>query len=185
MAVAISFSLAPMRRLKADPLNALRGHRWKVTGLIFAALIVGLSIPFARLIAINPTDSLPRGLYMKVDAPIAVGVIVEFKTPEIVRANVAGHYAYLLKPIVAGPGDRVDTTSGEVVVNGVAIANSKIMTIDSRGRSVPQWRENRLLGPDEFFVLSTRIPNSVDSRYFGPIGRESVVAVRRQIWTFD
>jgi len=174
-----------MRRLKSDPLSVLRRHRWKVTGLVFAALIVGLSIPFARVLAINPTDSLPRGLYMRVDAPIAVGAIVEFKTPEIVRANVAGHFEYLLKPIVAAPGDRVDTTSDEVVINGIAVANSTIMTTDSRGRSVPQWRENRILGPDELFVLSTRIPNSVDSRYFGPIHRRQVANVRRCVWSFE
>lgn len=154
-------------------------------GLVALAAIVGLSIPFARLFAINPTESLPRGVYMKTDAPIAVGAVVEFKTPESVRAHLAGQFDHLLKPVVAGPGETVDTTGGEVILNGAVVANSALLDHDSQGRAVETWRERRVLGADEFFVLSTRIPNSVDSRYFGPIHRSQIESVRRCVWAFE
>lgn len=174
-----------MRRLRADPFNVLRRHRGKVVGLAALALIVGLSIPFARLFAINPTESLPRGVYMKSSTPVAVGAVVEFRTPDAVRSHLAGQFDYLLKPIVAGPGDTVDTTSGEVVINSTVVPHSTILVQDSVGREVVAWRERRLLGADEFFVLSTRIPNSVDSRYFGPIRRSQIESVRRCVWAFE
>jgi type IV secretory pathway protease TraF len=47
------------------------------------------------------------------------------------------------------------------------------------GRSLPLWRDNRVLGPDEFFVFSDRIPNSFDSRCYGPIRRQQIDAVRK------
>jgi conjugative transfer signal peptidase TraF len=185
MGLALQLSLEPMNRLRANPRDVLRRHRWKVIGLGLLALIMTLSIPFARVIAINPTESLPRGLYIKSRSPIAVGAIVEFKTPESVRANLAGQFDYLLKPIIAGPGDRIDTTAGIVIINGTPIPNSEIVTTDSQGRAVPQWRDNRVLGPGEFFVLSTRIPNSIDSRYFGPIKRSQIQSVRRCVWQWE
>lgn len=166
-------------------MHVLRRHRGKVIGLLLLTVIVGLSTSFARLFVINPTDSLPRGIYMKTSSPIAVGAVVEFRTPQSVRVHLAGQFDYLLKPIVAGPGDIVDTTSGEVIINGAAVASSTLLDHDSHGRAVSAWREGRTLGADEFFVLSTRVPNSVDSRYFGPIHRSQIESVRRCVWSFE
>lgn len=174
-----------MRRLRHNPRDVLRRHRGKAIGLTLLGTIIILSIPLARVVAINPTESLPRGLYVKSSAPLAVGAIVEFHTPDVVRSHVDGGFEYLLKPVVAGPGDRVDTTTGRVIVNGTAIADSNLLSTDSQGRPVPSWCDSRVLGPDEFFVLSTRIPNSVDSRYFGPIRRADVVSVRRCVWAWE
>jgi conjugative transfer signal peptidase TraF len=185
MSFAVQLSLAPMKRLRSNPRDVIRRHRWSMIGLLVLSLIVAFSIPFARIIAINPTESLPRGLYIKSSAPIAVGSIVEFKTPGAVRANLTGHYDYLIKPIVAGPGDRVDTTTGIVIINGTPVPNSTLLATDSQGRAVQKWLDNRVLGDGEFFVLSNRIPNSVDSRYFGPINRTQIQSVRRCVWAFE
>ena len=50
---------------------------------------------------------------------------------------------------------------------------------DSAGRPLPAWRIRRVLGPDEFFVFSSRIANSFDSRCYGPITRKDIQAVRK------
>jgi conjugative transfer signal peptidase TraF len=122
---------------------------------------------------------------MKTSAPVAVGAVVEFRTPQAVRAHLAGQFEYLLKPIAAGPGDTVDTTGGAVVINSVVVPHSAMLAHDSQGRAVDAWRAKRVLGADEFFVLSTRIPNSLDSRYFGPIHRSQIESVRRCVWAFE
>ncbi len=89
---------------------------------------------------------------------------------------------FLLKPIVAGPGDVVDTTRGEVRVNRVVLTD--MPDVEGRVPTVPLWEETRVLGQDEFFVLSTRIENSFDSRCFGPIQEADIETVRRALLTW-
>jgi conjugative transfer signal peptidase TraF len=189
MAVAVQLFLANMsdslNRLRSNPRDVLRRHRLALIALTLLALLILLSIPFARVIVVNPTDSLPRGLYIKTSAPRTTSSIVEFRTPASARAHLQGHYAYLLKPIAAGPGDHVDTTTGQVLINGHAIPNSRLLTTDSTGRAVTPWLASRTLGPDEYFVLSTRIPNSIDSRYFGPIHHSDITTTRRCLWAWE
>ncbi len=141
-----------------------------------------------RLIVINISPSVPSGLYLRAREEPAVGRLVDFRIPPSARAYVLsrtgndGRDWYILKPIVAGPGDRVDTTTGYLTINGRRIA--PIMTCDSAGRPLPVWRDSRQLGPGEFFVFSGRIPNSFDSRYFGPVRREQIESVRRPLVTW-
>jgi type IV secretory pathway protease TraF len=41
-----------------------------------------------------------------------------------------------------------------------------------------------VLAHDEFFVFSNRIPNSFDSRCYGPLHRQQIEAVRRALMTW-
>jgi len=77
----------------------------------------------------------------------------------------------------------VDTTGSFLVIDGRAIAPMPPNT-DSAGRPLPVWRQSRVLGADEFFVFSGRIPNSFDSRCYGPIRREHIESVRRALITW-
>jgi type IV secretory pathway protease TraF len=52
---------------------------------------------------------------------------------------------------------------------------------DGHGRRLPLWRADRILHTGEFFVFSNRIPNSFDSRCYGPIRRQQIAAVRKAI----
>ncbi len=127
-----------------------------------------------RVIVINTSPSAAPGLYVRCAAEPAVGRIVDFRIPSGARNYVQrrtgydGKDWYILKPIVAGPGDRVDTTGSSLIINGRAIASMPPES-DEAGRPLPLWRENRVLGPDEFFVFSDRIPNSFDSRCYDPM----------------
>ena len=90
---------------------------------------------------------------------------------------------FLLKPVVAGPGEWVDTTGDRLNVNGRPIAPMP-PDRDGDGRPLPRWRAARRFGPDEFFAFSARIPNSFDSRCYGPVGRDQITAVRRLLWAW-
>jgi conjugative transfer signal peptidase TraF len=142
-----------------------------------------------RVIVINTSPSVAPGLYLRSSEEPAVGKLVDFCIPPAARTYVLGRTGnsgddwYILKPIVAGPGDRVDTTGDWLVINDQRIAPMPPPR-DSRGRPLPRWRNRRLLGPDEFFVFSDRIPNSFDSRCFGPITRREIASVRQPLITW-
>jgi conjugative transfer signal peptidase TraF len=142
-----------------------------------------------RVVVINTSPSVAPGLYMRYAIEPAVGRIIDFRIPYRARPYVQrrtgqdGEDWYILKPIAAGPGDRVDTTGSSLVINGRAIAPMP-PAFDGAGRPLPVWRENRLLAPDEFFVFSARIPNSFDSRCYGPIMRKEIASVRRPLITW-
>jgi conjugative transfer signal peptidase TraF len=142
-----------------------------------------------RVVVINTSPSMPPGLYVRCAIEPAVGRIVDFRIPYRARPYVQGRtgqdgeHWYILKPIAASPGDRVDTTGSSLVINGRAIAPMP-PDFDGAGRRLPVWRDNRVLGPDEFFVFSARIPNSFDSRCYGPIARSEIASVRRPLMTW-
>jgi len=164
-----------------------RSLRASLTILVTLAI---LSACFAnRQIVINTSQSVAPGLYVRWATEPAVNRLIDFHIPLSARRYVqhrTGKDAtdwYILKPIVAGPGDRVDTTGSSLVINGRAIAPMPPQ-LDSAARPLPQWRENRVLGTDEFFVFSARIPNSFDSRCYGPITRRDIASVRRPLITW-
>jgi conjugative transfer signal peptidase TraF len=152
----------------------------------------GLSCCWAdRQLTIDTSPSVIPGVYVRAAFPPAVGTLIEFRLPPAALAYVQSRVKvgrdtadwFLLKPVVAGPGDRVDTTGDQLVINGRPIATMP-PNRDGDGRPLPRWRAARRLGPDEFFAFSARIPNSFDSRCYGPVRRDQVTAVRRLLWAW-
>jgi conjugative transfer signal peptidase TraF len=156
-----------------------------------ATLLVGIaSSLFAdRQLVVNTSSSVAPGLYMRSSASPAVGCIIDFRIPELARGYVqarTGHCGadwYILKPVAAGPGDLVDTSGAALFINGREIAPMPPER-DAAGRTLPVWRGACVLGPDEFFAFSDRIPNSFDSRCYGPIRRAQIAAVRKPLVTW-
>ena len=167
-----------------------RLHWTWITSFVGLAAIAASSVLFAnRQIVINTSPSVPSGLYVRSAAEPAVGQIVDFRIPQSgrnyieTRTGQNGEDWYILKPIAAGPGERVDTTGEWLLINGRQIARMP-PTNDTGGRSLPVWRDDCVLGPNEFFVFSNRIPNSFDSRCYGPIKRGEIASVRRPLLTW-
>lgn len=157
----------------------------------FAAAVLLLSViapklGMQRLVVINTSPSVGTGLYLRSCEPPSVGKLVDFRIPPAARDYVRRRTGndsedwYILKPIVAGPGDRLDTTGAWLVVNGGRVAPMPPAK-DGNGRHLPLWRADRVLRAGEFFVFSNRIPNSFDSRCYGPIRREQISAVRKAL----
>jgi conjugative transfer signal peptidase TraF len=168
--------------------KARRVHRWPlVLVVLFVAFAVVAQVG-RRVVVANPTESVEPGLYLAWRDEVAVGRLVSFPMPEGARpyfADRAGRPVeeaerwFLIKPVIAGPGDTVDTTGDRVLVNGVDAG--PIYTHDSAGRALPQWRHRRVLADGEWFVVSLRCPGSLDGRYFGPIRQQDVEHVRRPL----
>jgi type IV secretory pathway protease TraF len=87
----------------------------------------------------------------------------------------------LLKIVAAGPGHIVCRLGSRVWAGG----HSGVWAsrTDALGRSLPNWRACRRLQANELFVLGSQF-GSFDSRYFGPINRQSVLAALRPMLAF-
>jgi conjugative transfer signal peptidase TraF len=173
------------------PRSTRQRSRRVLCGSLSALALLGVvSICFAnRQIVIDTSPSVAPGLYVRSGAAPAVGQLVEFRIPASVRPYIQcrtgrdGQDWYILKPVAAGPGDRVETTAGELRINGRFIAPMPPMR-DGFGNLLPHWTQNRILGREEFFVFSNRIPNSFDSRCYGPVQRGEIASVRRPLITW-
>lgn len=147
------------------------------------------------------TDSVPPGLYRRTHAPLVRGELIAFclptataqfgwargylhSVPDVPLLRECPHgYQPLLKPIVAMAGDVVELTPETVRINSESLTHSATVDQDSAGRLLPHLPWGRyLLASGEVWVMSTFRANSWDSRYFGPIRVESVIATAAPLW---
>lgn len=155
------------------------------TALVVAAAAAGslfVSANRAPLLLLNRSASEPMGLYLRAGATVQPGVLVAFRTPSPAFPYADRNMGYLhqqpiLKMVAAGPGDRVCTRGETLVINDVIRA--PIQRWDREGRALPRWIGCRSLRADEVFVFSARVPNSFDSRYYGPVDRGAILGVYR------
>jgi conjugative transfer signal peptidase TraF len=175
---------------------------WLGVGASFA---VGLAlVGYGAGFRWNLTDSLPRGIYRRTHEPLTRGQLVAFCLPPHIaefgtdRGYVAKVPAWagecpdgsqaLLKPIVAVGGDVVDATKDGVSINGTPMPNSATQAKDTHGRSLPhpRWElMRRYHVPHGYlYVMSTYHERSWDSRYFGVISEESVIATAQPVWVW-
>jgi type IV secretory pathway protease TraF len=170
---------------------ARQRSKWILYVTLFPLAVLGIvSICFAnRQIVINTSPSVTPGFYIRSSVAPAIGQLVEFRIPMSVRSYILaragrdGHDWFILKPIAAGPGDRVDTTCGDLRINGNFVAPMPPIR-DGFGNVLPRWMQNRVLERDEYFVFSNRISNSFDSRCYGPVMRGEIESVRRPLITW-
>lgn len=161
--------------------------RLRLLAIGTTALGVLLAAGYAEPVALwNRTPSLPAGLYVRaVLAPPAVGRIVAFPAPPAARDYARrrggrGDATLFLKPLAAGPGDHVCVT-GHLAIDGRRVA--PVLDAGPDGTPLPRWDGCRTLGPGEWFAYAPRLPNSLDSRYYGPVREADMVGVFRPVWT--
>jgi conjugative transfer signal peptidase TraF len=151
------------------------------------AFASALACVLASHLVVNMTPSLPPGLYWLSpgEAP-APGTLVAFPVPAGVRDLVRERRylppgAFLVKPVVATPGDNVCAEAGELTVNGEAVGT--IRTTDSAGRALPHYEGCGQVPEGRLFVAS-RYAKSFDSRTFGPIAASDVRGRVTPLWTY-
>lgn len=155
-----------------------------------AALVVG-AFSFGQaanqhgaLFLQNDSPSEPEGIYVRTRERPAVGRLVTFMAPTLARDYVSRVLPNLrrtpvLKALSAGPGSFVCTRSQRLVIDGHDRA--AVAARDGRSERLPQWNGCRRLGAGEWFAYSDRVPNSFDSRYFGPIRADQIIAAYRPL----
>jgi conjugative transfer signal peptidase TraF len=175
-----------MAKVSAARLVTPRG----LTLASLAALTIAASLAAHQpwLLA-NTTPSEPPGLYMRTSQPPAAGRLIAFRAPPAAFPYADRRLGYLhrtpvLKTIAAGPGDQVCTHGGRLTINGRDRA--AITPVDRFGVALPHWEGCRPLVAGELFVFSNRVPNSFDSRYFGPVQQDRILGVYTAItWPWE
>ena len=166
----------------------LRPSALLLLGLAPLPLAAAAALQDRPVVLINRSASEPPGLYLLERRLAVPGAKIAFRIPQPGRAYAARVMperlaSSILKTVVAGEGDRVCASDDRLVVNGRRIA--AIAEKDRRGQPLPRWRQCRRLRAGELFVFSNRIPNSFDSRYYGPVPTSDVIGVYRLLRAFE
>jgi conjugative transfer signal peptidase TraF len=156
------------------------------TGLSVAILAgaITLTRPEPRLVW-NVTASVPIGLYWaRPGTAIRRGDLALVPVPDTVRSLAAARGYIptgisLIKPVAAVAGDVVCAVGTTISINGHLVAERQ--TSDSHGRVLPWWQGCGPLRSSEFLVLAPS-RDSFDSRYFGPVNGQDVIARLVPLW---
>ena len=134
----------------------------------------------------NASASTPEGLYLvRPDPAPKVGDIVVVNPPPRL-AEFLAQRGYLpkglplLKAVAAVHGQSVCRIGGRVSVDRRLIVWALVK--DRIGRPLPHWRGCRIIANGEVFLVNRAVPDSLDSRYFGPIPIRQIVGAARPIW---
>src|SRR5690606_11385346 len=162
-----------------------RPMAWSALASAVACMWFAFAEPPVQVVY-NASDSVPGGWYRIVPTEsVAVGDLVLVRLPADV-ASLAARRGYLpagvplLKPVAAGPRQRVCATGARMRVDGRVVAHARAQ--DRAGRAMPRWTGCRELGADEVLLLSTRHAESFDGRYFGPVPLGSVLGKAQPLW---
>jgi conjugative transfer signal peptidase TraF len=146
---------------------------------------------------INTTRSYPPGLYWLTGEALRKGALVIACPPPVKAVAEAlrrgylnagfcpGGYGYIIKKIVAIPGDRVVVTGQGVSVNGEAIPNSALRRFDTEGKPLPFNETAYTLGTAQVLLMSDYSPKSFDGRYFGPMSQTGIKGVLKPVFTWS
>jgi len=160
-------------------------------GTMFAGINLGLIF--------NDTHSAPFGLYIGIEQPKLVRTAPPpyiFFCPDVRWPSMKGQpnyrspmrscpdgFAPLIKPVVAWPGDTVETTARGLVVNGTLLPHTVPFERDSKGKAIhPYPYGTYRVQPGQLWAVSSFSPRSFDSRYFGPVPLRSVHSWIRPFW---
>jgi conjugative transfer signal peptidase TraF len=151
--------------------------------------LIGLAVASGRhapLVVYNATASAPIGFYRVLRvAQLQRGDLVLVRTPDAVR-ELAAIRRYipagvpLVKRIAAQAGAAVCAIGGYVTIDGRHVAAQ--LSADREGRKLPAWAGCHRLSDDELFLLMEDVPDSFDSRYFGPVHVSDVIGRLVPLW---
>lgn len=153
--------------------------------LAVTPLLMQLLAPPHPVVVWNGSPSAPVGLYaVEHRDTFARGDLVVVRPP-VPLADFLAERGYLplgvplVKHIAAAAGQRVCRRGRQVAIDGQQRADA--LDRDHLGRRLPTWSDCYQLGAGEIFALN-EAPDSLDSRYFGPLPTSSIIGVARPLW---
>lgn len=173
-------------------------RRFAVVALSVAG-VAAISIVLAGWIGglrLNMTPSEPLGLWriVPLTSPVRVGQTVFICPPDndmmrdawrrgYLRAGLCGGgFGPLIKTVVAIGGQRVEVTD-HVVVDGIKVCGSRIVSRDGEGR--PLRHDVGGIVPLDMVYLHSGFAGSWDSRYFGPVPVSGILGLAQEVVTYD
>jgi signal peptidase I len=95
----------------------------------------------------------------------------------VVIRNPRHESDFLIKRVVALPGERIEIMNGYVTINNTAAPSGMTLTEPYLDQSVRTTGtvNNLTLASNEYYVLGDNRESSLDSRYFGPVVRRDII----------
>lgn len=165
-----------------------------LTGLGLLSMLVAGYFSGARF---NMTESLPQGLYWRVERFVSRDAYVRFCPPATAVFAEArrrgylhdGHcpsgYRALIKRVSGVAEDTIAVEKDAIRVNGISLPLSAPLSADMAGRPLPCLdRKHYVLTSAQLWAMSDTNGRSFDSRYFGPIDRSWVTDVVTPVLTW-
>ncbi|MFN3613229.1 MAG: S26 family signal peptidase [Rubrimonas sp.] len=157
------------------------------TGTALALIGASAIVRSDPLLIWNASASVPVGFYavIAITQP-GIGDLVAVRPPEplgrwLVVSGYLGPNTPLLKRVAALPESEVCREGTTIIIDGAAVAEAQLR--DRIGRPLPAWRGCWTLRDGELFLLNADHPGSLDGRYFGPIGADTLIGRAMPIWT--
>ncbi len=168
-------------------MSARRRSHVLFCGLVGCLVIFAASADRPPQVLFNATASAPVGFYWVASGRYAVGDLVAIHPPPTLAAWMARRRYLpvnvpLLKVVVAAQGQRVCGASDGLYVDGQWLARAKRR--DRWGRPLPIFSGCRAIAADEVLIVNAAAPDSLDSRYFGPVSAHGVIGRLHPIWTW-
>ena len=127
-----------------------------------------------RYFYFNLSPSVPIGLYRTIpfDGQLKKNDLLLINPPDQSRSLLYGRGWLpkgwvLFKNVGALPGDKVYISDAGIFINNQY--KGPVILFDSQGKPLPKLRGNIHIKDGYFLPLATKIPNSFDVRYFGPV----------------
>jgi type IV secretory pathway protease TraF len=144
---------------------------WPAFAALFAVAVIAAAAPRRNILLYNPSGSVPRGFYVRSDAPPRIRALVTVRARDVARAYAASRDFTadgdrFLKRIAAVAGDHVCAEGDAVWIN--ATRRLSQMRMDSMGHALPRWEDCRVLRRREVLLLG-ETGDSFDGRYWGPV----------------
>ena len=135
--------------------------------LAVLAVLVGLHMAWGKIIYLNTTSSAPRGIYLAVPGELSYGDYAIVRCPQAIPTIHIPEGYLMLKKAAAFPGDTYEIKNSKLAANG------KIYTIYHLDY-LPQLQVGKQSVPEGTILFLNDPPDSLDSRYFGPISIQRV-----------
>jgi conjugative transfer signal peptidase TraF len=175
----------------------MMGTFWKILSGISSLIIIGCAaIGLFKIgfgLRFNLTPSEPRGIYVMVpvsERPLRGNLVtfcLDYDNPYSALAATRGYLGDgscssglkpLLKRLGGLPGDKLEVTPDGIIVNGSFLAGTARPDFDSQGRAMPApLLEDGEIPEGMALVISQRLSNSFDSRFFGLVPYDSLSQV--------
>lgn len=143
------------------------------------------------------TPSMPMGIWKltPLKGPVERGQVVWLCPPDnpyfwmlkerfrYPGGDCPGNFCHMMKPVAAVAGDTVILDEHGVSVNGRLLKNSRILIHDRKGRSfdgIPMGEYK--VQPGAVWLVSSYNPESIDSRYFGPVSVKLIEGTTQPVW---
>lgn len=146
--------------------------------------LTALTLPATKdIVLYNHSASIPRGFYLRSNAPIAIDAFVTVRAGDVAPAAARqrrfdGADDRFIKRVAALEGDHICLTGDVLIINGGPPIRRR--SHDSQNTPLPRWTGCRALAQGEVLLLGDS-PDSFDGRYWGPTQRHSIEGVWRQL----